>query len=364
MSRLLLGIAVGSSLLAPRLADACSHPECVGGGALIYGDVVPANAPGLMLTPAEIFSSMPSLDLSAYAWVSGSSTVTLSGWALHPNARAVFGATSGTFVPGETYRLVEPNVCASQPMGTPTPRTTFTATSAAPLPDLSGVPTLSLETQEVAVVNLPTGATCSTWTRRPVQPLSVQPPADWAPWGSVTVRDIYIDGTLWDPQEHDWRPPLSHWRNPFVACPEDQTVVEQGLQPGSHTVRVRLTLPGHGFIETADQSFTLDCSLLAMSDAGVPDGAWTDTGSPDGGAPDGGSDLGLTDAGSADLGSSDLGTVDAGVGSTADAGSFLRTPGGGEGCRTSGGSVGSFWLLLLGTAVFARRRRFASDFSG
>lgn len=335
---LLLGIVVGG-LLSPRVTEACSAVACLGGGAALPAEGVPANTPGMLLRPVRGLNMSPSADTSAFRWLSTSSTSSagLTSLGFHRNRLDVLAAVDGTFVPGETYTLIEPASCSGAvPFAA---RMTFTATTAVPLPSLSSSLTLTVGPLEARRLALPESAGCSGDEVRPMVPLTIQVPSDWASWQGMTHRDIYVDGGLWNPPTHIWRQPLG-WMPPFARCSNSQLAPHIGLAPGPHTVRVRLTLPGHGMIESPALPFDLDCAIVTGArDAGVPD---TST---------------------ADLGPSDLGTtLDAGTpadtGTLASAGSMDSLNDGG--CRTSGAQPSNLWGLLAGCALFARRRRRSS----
>lgn len=297
---------VAAALVAvmPSPARACSPPMCWGGAFLpADGSTVPANLPGIIWQPMQVFSNNGDADPAG---------IELRDDAGNQIALTATVQNNGTYllvpasklVPGTHYNLVDATQCKGFD-GTdysdeyPAPHSSFTAAAEAPLPGSLG-DTLVVSEGIGPISQGTSNGSCSVEISADRASLMLELAPTALPWKDLFVFRTSVDGQQWsaDSSINQITPPGQSWTGRatdrvYSRCADADGSQFAGLSTGSHIGLFGASLPGTTVSLTAGPaSFALDCGTTMVPDPGgddVPnpspdDGGGCSTGAGTGGA--------------------------------------------------------------------------------
>jgi hypothetical protein len=331
------------ALLTAADAWACTAPlVCKPKTSLTSGAQVPANAqaiPVLLPTPLQppYEPVVPELRDVAGKPVEVEAKDDAMGWTI---LRPVKG-----FSPASSYTLHLPSLC-KDPSGSIEPPTdvTFTTGPTAPLPASLG--TLQLAALPVELVSVwTTTGSCTEAILAARGSIDFAAVGEFAPWRALARAEVRIDGASWANSAYGDLPlageapayqPKGRTIHAFhVACATVPSSADAGLQPGLHHVELRIHIAGE-----ANDAPDLAGDLSVTCPSQPPVDAGSDSDTADG--------------------------TDASVGAdTATGGTAKPASSSDDGCSASRVGLTSAihpmaWLIALGLAVVALRRRLSS----
>jgi hypothetical protein len=252
------------ALLPSRPAEACSPPPCWP-GAFVPGDAstIPANAPGLYWRPGRSGGGAASTTSSVrLTTVSAPSTALPFTATALPSGDYVI-VPSAPLVEGTAYVLEDQSTCGGS---AGSPRVTFTAGPAAPLPtSLGTVSTIGHGTRLGLEVATASGS-CSTMIDAVTFSIELSPSAEAIPWSSLLLYETLVDDQPWAIQEsiNISSAPGESWKGRardllFRTCTPSPDASYPGMSPGTHDVAFRASLPGGQPISTPPSPVELMC---------------------------------------------------------------------------------------------------------
>lgn len=274
MLRTCLFAALGLSVLAPRIADACS-PETCSGGSLAPGNTgtVPANLPGLVWHPLlDRSKASPDAADPRKLTLTRSGDATPIAFTAHalPNQDLLLVPDAPLTV-GETYEANDATVCGFDDRSFAHNR--FSVRPAVARPTTLG--TLLSSAQSIGGFEVATftgGCTTFAMTAWREIRLAMDPGTD--EWLDLLQVRAIVDDQPWT------RTPAPVSGAPgtrqagasvlvFRTCSFDTADADLGLTAGSHTIRMEATLPGTDIVVASDPiTFDLDCEGHGGKDGG------------------------------------------------------------------------------------------------
>ena len=278
--RLLLAISSMTGVFSIRtaLAEACSAPDCWAGSLVPAepGARIPANLPGVLwqATVAHSGETAPDPSLVALVEVGSDASIPLVATERdHAEYELELGAA---LTVGSTYRLVDRSTCGAT--DEPGPEVAFEAVEPAPLPEPSdSLGTLRVIPEGIGPVEIATAiGSCSSVAQADRFRLELEPSDAAAPWMAALEFETRIDGGAWaaDAAINESTPIGGSWIGRgidqiYLPCTsDDPTVLDIGLEAGTHVVTMRARLPGTSVpLVTPEIEVTLSCG-----DASEPPG--------------------------------------------------------------------------------------------
>jgi hypothetical protein len=274
MSRVVVGGLFASmitSWLAPRVADACSAPQCrVGAITPAHGATVPANIPGIYVVPVESFLGSGDADSTKITLaVSTSPDVPLAVTVTRQADGAFLVVPAQPLVAGTSYIVTDGNACGTD-YGT---ESTFTAGPAVALPTSLGE--LTATDGGTAQLGVATSSgSCTTMVDAAKDSLDLTLATDAQPWLGVLYFETFVDGQLWRASSSatSQNAPGESWTGRGVdlvysVCATEDDGASRGVAAGTHTVTMRGSLPGSATtVMSTTATIDLQCGDVGEDD--------------------------------------------------------------------------------------------------
>jgi hypothetical protein len=222
------GAVLGSLVLAPRLADACSAAPPRAWFAPANRATIPNNAPALVWSGRDPAGpALPAFDLAVEA----------EGelWLYRPNK---------PFVPGVAYTVT---------FADGSPNSTFTAGPSSPLPATVGTLSVASVKRQKLVVKTSSGS-CTNEIDAAVANVTFEPSAELRPWLPVARVTALVDGVVFVAPAYGTvlTPPpapstFSETRSLdkiFTSCGATNALDDRGVAEGHHTLTITAHVAG------------------------------------------------------------------------------------------------------------------------
>jgi uncharacterized protein (TIGR03382 family) len=235
----------------PSIADACSPPACWPGYFTpADGATVPANLPAIYWRPVGANVGPAANDPTRVVLAAATDPTTPLAFTstVQPDGDYLIVPTA-PLVAGVTYTLTDHNICDGDQTSGPT--TSFFVAPEAALPATLGTLADTDHLRYSFMVGTASGS-CSAIVDGDRSTIALALSADALPWQDVLHYQTFVDGTLWSAQTsiNDNTAPGSSWAGRGVdkiydvCMSADSSVLDTGLQPGIHDVKITATVPG------------------------------------------------------------------------------------------------------------------------
>jgi hypothetical protein len=267
---------LASSLVYPRVAEACSGgPPCLADGYLPRR-AMPANAPAMLwLRRNWVFSPAQSLLTLTDTSTGESVPLRIEG---NESQRETLVRVDGELMAGHSYRVESTEPC-SQVAAEKRLLGEFKVAPSAAFPMSLGSTVVTSNSTSALSVQTDSGSCYApTIASQVVVSLTISEAAK--PWQELFVYSTYVDGVAYaneiepnsDSELEVGGSGLGRGRDViFSSCSADDSRASRGVAPGKHDVQFVVTLPGSSMVLKSEPvTFELVCPSPELPDAGTP----------------------------------------------------------------------------------------------